>query len=126
RSKRAKNEQLSKKFLIPFFITAGLFVLAGGAIDTETANEDTTELENENAQLTEQLEQMNDQQTKLEKSVKKLETQLESEEEENVEFKETIDELKEENTTSDEKIEELERSEEHTSELQSRFDIVCR
>src|SRR5699024_4210563 len=109
RSKRAKNEQLSKKFLIPFFITAGIFVLAGGAIDTETANEDTTNLENENAKLTDQLEQMNDQQTELEESVKKLETKLESEEKENIEFEETIDELKEENTTLDEKIEELEK-----------------
>src|SRR5699024_612136 len=83
RSKRAKNEQLSKKFLIQFFIVDSLVILVGGEIDTETANEDTTNLENENAKLTEQLEQMNDQQTELEESVKKLETKLESEEKEN-------------------------------------------
>jgi len=79
RSRKAKNKQLSKSFLIPFFIIAGIFVLSGGAIDTEAGNVDTTILEEENTELIEQVDELSDQQTKLEESFKKLKTDLETE-----------------------------------------------
>lgn len=117
RSRKAKNKSLPKRFLIPFFSVALLFVLSAGAIDTSMGDEDKTRLIQEKTKLTEQLESMDKAQSEMKESLKQLESDLKSEQEMNEEFEKKIEVLSENEKESEEKIIKLEKE---NKELEER------